>query len=356
MKNPLDKYIELQSFVKKEATDIYNKLGTKYGVAENPYHVHNGVDSPQLNPSNFLGWPVFQVTDATVAPTDTPQNGTFRFYVDTVPNYTLWAYLAVNNGGYSSSWQSIGGGGGSSLTIQTNGTPNGSQTLLNLVEGTNINLTDNGSGSVTIDASGGGGSSIGVLLATVFETINRFVQNITSGGTVSLDNQGALLDTSTTISSAIKLGWSIVSSPITGSPTFSIFVSPQSNASNYTSFFGIGNPTVNGAGIDFTSDHCGFKIVRTGSGTVNVSATQGDGGTESATIVSTGIGDYEFIVKINGSSSVDYYFRKDGGSLVGPTNISTNMPSVASNMSFAVSNIGVAVRTQLHIGSASYQR
>lgn len=47
------------------------------------------------------------------------------------------------------------GGGGSSLTLQTNSTPNGDQTLLNLVAGTNITLTDNGTGSVTIDASGG---------------------------------------------------------------------------------------------------------------------------------------------------------------------------------------------------------
>jgi hypothetical protein len=35
-------------------------------------------------------------------------------------------------------------------TLETNGTLNGSQTLLNLVAGSNITLTDNGSGSVTI--------------------------------------------------------------------------------------------------------------------------------------------------------------------------------------------------------------
>lgn len=44
------------------------------------------------------------------------------------------------------------------LTLQTNGTPNGSQTLLNLIEGTNITLTDDGVGGITIDATGGGGS------------------------------------------------------------------------------------------------------------------------------------------------------------------------------------------------------
>lgn len=44
----------------------------------------------------------------------------------------------------------------SPLSLETNGTPNGSQSLLNLVAGTNITLTDNGTGSVTVDASGGG--------------------------------------------------------------------------------------------------------------------------------------------------------------------------------------------------------
>lgn len=46
--------------------------------------------------------------------------------------------------------------GVSQITLQTNTVDNGDQTLLNLVAGTNVTLTDNGSGNVTIDASGGG--------------------------------------------------------------------------------------------------------------------------------------------------------------------------------------------------------
>lgn len=34
---------------------------------------------------------------ASTTPTDVPQNGTFRFYVDTTPNYYLWAYLNYQN-------------------------------------------------------------------------------------------------------------------------------------------------------------------------------------------------------------------------------------------------------------------
>jgi hypothetical protein len=46
----------------------------------------------------------------------------------------------------------IGGGGGGSLDLEVNGTPNVDQTLLNLIEGTNIDITDNGTGGVTINS------------------------------------------------------------------------------------------------------------------------------------------------------------------------------------------------------------
>lgn len=56
-------------------------------------------------------------------------------------------------------------GGGSSISLETDGTPNADQAVLNLISGTNITLTPDGSGGVTIDASGGGsGSSISVAI------------------------------------------------------------------------------------------------------------------------------------------------------------------------------------------------
>lgn len=49
-------------------------------------------------------------------------------------------------------WEN-GTGGGGSLTLQTDGVVNGDQSLLNLEAGTNITLTDNLAGTVTIDAA-----------------------------------------------------------------------------------------------------------------------------------------------------------------------------------------------------------
>jgi hypothetical protein len=66
----------------------------------------------------------------------------------------------------------IGGGGG--LDLEVNGTPNGDQTLLNLVAGTNITLTDDGIGSVTIDASGGGGGDVYLANDQTFTGENTF--------------------------------------------------------------------------------------------------------------------------------------------------------------------------------------
>jgi hypothetical protein len=57
-------------------------------------------------------------------------------------------------------------GGGGSIVLQTDGVNNGSQSILNLKEGTNITITDDGVGGVTIDASGGGGGGVTSVTGT----------------------------------------------------------------------------------------------------------------------------------------------------------------------------------------------
>lgn len=76
---------------------IDNKLSSTSNMITGD-HAHNGYDVNQIDPAvGLLGFPVYQVTDATVAPTDVGQNGTFRYQVDTTPRYVLWTYLNYIN-------------------------------------------------------------------------------------------------------------------------------------------------------------------------------------------------------------------------------------------------------------------
>jgi hypothetical protein len=79
-----------------------------------------------------------------------------------------------------------------SITLQTNGTNNGSQARLNLVAGTNVTLTDSGTGNITIAASGGGGSgtvtSVGLSMPAEFSVAGS---PISSSGTFTVTKANA---------------------------------------------------------------------------------------------------------------------------------------------------------------------
>lgn len=51
-----------------------------------------------------------------------------------------------------------GSGGGSGILLQTSGTTNGSQTVLNLTQGAGMSIIDNGSGTITFNNTGPNGS------------------------------------------------------------------------------------------------------------------------------------------------------------------------------------------------------
>lgn len=61
---------------------------------------------------------------------------------------------------FSELMHGAGSGGGTTLTLETNGTPNGDQTLLNLKQGANVTITDDGVGGITIAATGDTGVSM----------------------------------------------------------------------------------------------------------------------------------------------------------------------------------------------------
>lgn len=146
---------------------------------------------------------------------------------------------------------SLIGGGGSGITLKTNGTDNTVQNILDLVEGDNITITDNGDGSVTID------SAIGLIDAD-----NGL--NIGASGVAYLG--GALLETTTIdTTSQYQLNITGANNQIKGEV---LFVENTSNASssvialNANCDIGraITATSISGIGIDVTVDGTGKGI------------------------------------------------------------------------------------------------
>jgi len=76
----------------------------------------------------------------------------------------------------SSQWNTV------KIGLQTNGTANGDQNLLNLVEGTNMTITDDGVGNITFDATGGGLKS-GIATAATTDVYTTTITGVTSYNT-----------------------------------------------------------------------------------------------------------------------------------------------------------------------------
>ena len=80
-------------------------------------------------------------------------------YFDTTNNIEYFCAAAAGTAAPACSSVSAGNWTVTTIPIQVNGVAAGSQTLLNLAAGTNMTLTDNGSGTITFASSGSGGAT-----------------------------------------------------------------------------------------------------------------------------------------------------------------------------------------------------
>lgn len=85
------------------------------------------------------------------------------------------------------------------VTLETNGVLNGSQSLLNLKNGSNVTIVDDGFGGVTIGSSGGGGGGGGLpdpgnngLVGRIALNTTTAVQNVASGSALVSQGTGTL--------------------------------------------------------------------------------------------------------------------------------------------------------------------
>lgn len=169
-----------------------------------------------------------------------------------------------------------------------------------------------------------------VTISTAFETAARFTTALTGSGAGSFNASGRSLSTGGGVAGSSNLTMDVDPNVYLGSPQFGarITYSDPGGGSGYTTFVGIGNLTVATAGITFTERHIGFKTVG-----LSLFATQADGTTENVSSALTTLtsGDtLELFFKINSTTSVDYYWSKNGGALSAATNLTTNLPTTTT--------------------------
>lgn len=189
---------------------------------------------------------------------------------------------------------------------------------------------------------------VNTVLATSFETIARFTTSLLGGTTSSSVGCVAgglrLYKHYTYGINAVGATMQLVGKASTlylGSPIFSARAVITAVTNSVGSIYiGLGNPTLATTGHTFTVGHTGFKIVRSG-GVNNLYATQAEGTTENVSAVLTTIADgddLDLMLRVNSTTSVDYWWRKNGGAVSAATNLTANMPAGTSQQAqFSVS-------------------
>jgi len=273
--------------------------------------------------------------------------------------------------------------GGNTVTISSGTTafaagPTGSPTVTisqaGLLTVSNINITGgtiNIGTNAKIDASGNatfiGISSLNVKTTTDFENVAnaRFGKATGGGGTATTTTYGLGLQPTNSATAFAAVTWFQNYDIFANSPTFSAvvrIVSSDSMGGQGTLFVGLGTITTTGGGNTWSGKKfCGFEFEKAG-GSISVYARQNDGNGDGGAIsgVLTTVSDLDsidLILKMNGSSSIDYYFRKNTGSISAATNIATRVPtSGETDAYFSVNNRSTAYDFNVAIVSASYER
>lgn len=198
-----------------------------------------------------------------------------------------------------------------------------------------------------------------VRFATMFESSSRWATNHASGS-ASFDTDGVSLDTTATGSrrAHIYTSNSLAGANFkayTGSPSFRCSFAPTTIGTTGHTAVGIGDMS---GGTTTTTNHAGF-FLQTAAGVHSLYASNANGTTQtkSAALTTVSAGNViDVYLKINSTSSIDYYWRVNGAAWSSVTTHSTNIPSAneAIYMGFLVANTtGQFVSKML---SATYER
>lgn len=297
------------------------------------------------------------VTPTLGAATATSLNG-ITLSGSSTPALTVTGTTAVS-GTNTGDQTSVSGNSGNTNALQSATTTVNTSLATAPTTGQVLTATDSTHATWQTPSSGGTPKA---LFASDVSVSTRNSTAFVGSGSISYTTPATVLSTGATISSSANLQIRVSSLMYASSPLFSgSFDIDTIGANNSTNFMGVGTVTVNGSGHTFTANHIGFKLVSNGTIT-SLFATQADGTTEnasSALTTFTGGDRFDLIFQVNGTSSIDYYWRKNGGALSSATNLTTNMPSTATAQFYiqvSVSNNGVAANNGVTIYGVSYQR
>lgn len=202
-----------------------------------------------------------------------------------------------------------------------------------------------------------------VRTSTCFEATGRFASTAVGSGAATFGTDGLVLDSSATMNGSASSTWFLSTGGIfAGNPTFTMMIEAvtlQAASESGSSFFGLGVPTVSGTGHIYTVNHIGFKAIKSG-GTINLYATQADGTTELVSSSLTTLADddtLDLVLRVNGRSSVSYWWKKNNGALSNEIKLASNIPTgTVTRAQFSVSNDNTAATTKFRCLSASYER
>lgn len=234
------------------------------------------------------------------------------------------------------------------------------------IEANSINIPDSTDPLFSVDSAGNvtaiGMTSLNMKVYTCFETAGRFIESTSGSGSATFGNQGVTIAPGTTATSHDRLLWWITGSVFNNNPTFtcSLLCLGGFEVGDGVGFVGLGNPTISGSGFTETGvNYCGFEFKKT-TGVTTIIAVQCDGGgtvTFSGTLRTLTDGDYiELFIKKNGTTSIDYYTRLNGGALSAKTTLSATLPSGGeTHIQFSSSNKGTTDNFQIQLQTAAYE-
>ncbi len=202
-------------------------------------------------------------------------------------------------------------------------------------------------------------TSLNMKSYTNFETATRFTQTTDGAATITFNTSGLRLETSATATSSSLNEWFTTQNVFNTSPTFTTsFEWGGIPSSGGVGFMGLGAmATFSGSGATFTGSHIGFEF-QYQAGVWNLYATFNNGGTEQFSLLTTmATSDkFDLLLKVNGTSSVDYYYRKNSGTLTKTTLTGTVPSGVSNKVQFGISNKGSANNIICLVYCATYER